>query len=221
MKKIPTAPLNVVYVQIKKKLYDSKKFPSGIILYKDTSFHPEEASMIEATVVSLPRAIQERFDYAGMYVDAGGPLQVGSTVLMRYDVVFHYFNQPERDTPIYKNVLLYEGEEYWRVDIQQIFAVLRKGSVEMINGYVMVDPVTEQVNFNSFHAATHFATRILNDQYAIRYIGHPLEHEPALNLRTGDRVHVRPGIAQHYETDWSDFHIIKQSQILAKVENLS
>src|ERR1051326_5579346 len=105
MKKIPLAPINVVYVQIDKKFYDTVRTPSGTVLYKDTTFHPEENSMLEATACSVPRALQDRFDYYGMSTSRIVP---GDRLLIRYDVVFHYRHQPERDTPIYKNVVLFE-----------------------------------------------------------------------------------------------------------------
>lgn len=220
MKKIPVAPINVVFVQIKKKVYDTRTFASGITLYKDTTFHPEEASMCEATIVSLPRAIQDRYDYRGMTRDGGGKLHIGDTILIRYDVVFHYHHQPDRDNPIYKNILLYEGQEYWRVDIQQIFGVLRKGSVEMVNGYIMCDPVKIDINMVILHTAEHFSWKLSNELFRIRYVGEALAGEPLLDLKAGDRVHTRPGIAQNYQTDWGDFSIIKQSHVLA-IENMA
>lgn len=213
MKIIPQAPLNIVYVQVNKKFYDTIPTASGIVLYKYIAFHPENHSMCEATACSIPRAIQDRFDYQGMSVAEIAP---GDRLLIRYDVIFHYQHQPDRDTPIYKNVLLYEGQEYWRVDVQQIFGILRKGSVQMLNGYIMCDPCEEKVQFGSFVTAEHFGLRVRNDLFRIRHI-----EERGLGLHPGDVVHIRPGIAQHYETDWGNFSIIKQSHILALQENLS
>lgn len=218
MKNIPTAPINVVYVKIQKKVYDSVRFPSGTIIYKDTSFHPEESSMCEATVVSVCPLIQDRFDYAGMRADM---LQPGDTILIRYDVVFHYSHQPERDTPIWKNIIVWNGEEYWRVDIQQIFGILRKGYVEMINGYVMCDPCTIRADFGSFGVPRGFEYKLSNELYKIRYVGEPLPQEPKLEVTAGDIIHIRPGLAQNYQTDWGDFSIIKQSHILAREQNIA
>lgn len=217
-KKIPVAPLNIVFVKITKKLYDTIRFASGVTLYKNTSFHPEEASMCEATVVSLPRAVQDRFDYAGM---STFPMSPGDTILIRYDVVFHYALQPDRDSPVWKNILLWEGEEYWRVDIQQVFGILRKGYVEMLNGYIMCDPCSVHVDFGSFASPTGFVVKQSNELYKVRYLGDPLPHDPNLQLHPGDHVHIRPGLAQNYETDWGDFSIIKQSHVLAREGNIA
>src|SRR5688572_3999320 len=121
------APVNNLIVTIEKKLYDSVTFQSGQTIYFDPSWHPEEYAMLRAKVVSVPRGIITRQDYKGVTID----MQPGDEVYMRYDVVFAYKDQPERDTPIYKNLLFHyneksgKHEEYWMCDILQTFAIIR------------------------------------------------------------------------------------------------
>lgn len=209
----PTAPLNNLYVTIEKKFYDTVTFASGIVLYKDTTFHPEEAAMLIAKVISVPKAIQKRYDYNGMQC----VIKPGDTILMRYDVVFCYVDQPERDTPIYKNVLLYNGVEYWKVDIQKVFAIQRGTEWEMINGYVLCEPYNEAVSFGKFLLVPEmYQTAQRNNTMKVRHIDQPLTNAAALPISPGDLIHVVADVAQLYEIEGNPFYIIKQSHILAK-----
>jgi len=202
--KIPIAPLNNLFVTIEKKFYDTVSFESGITLYKDTTFHPEESAMIIGKVVSVPNGIQQRPDYEGFQCR----MEPGDIILMRYDVVFCYIDQPDRDTPIYKNVLLYNGAEYWRVNIQQVFAIQRGNGWEMVNGYVMGDNINVERR-GAIFVPEVFQASEYNHTMRVRHIG------PAAVV-PGDIIHVMPNVAQRYELDADVFYIIKQSHVLGK-----
>ena len=213
----PTCPLNNVLVTIKNKFYDTVEFASGIKLYKDTGYHPEESAMLEATVVSIPRAVQERMDYAGMTL----PMRPGDRILMRYDVVYSYIDQPDRDTPIYKNVLLYKGEEFWKVDIQKIFGIILGGDVFMINGYVLCDILYDDTRSTRIILPGNAKVPELfrpippADRLRVKHIGLPLFGHPPLSVAAGEDILATQGVAQRYEINDSIFYIIKQSHILA------
>lgn len=212
---------NNLLVTLQKKLYDTVTFDSGITLHIDPSWHPEEFSMLTATVVSVPRGVIDRFDYEGMTCD----VQPGDEILMRYDVVFAYKNQPDRDTPIYKNMILYfneetrKYEEYWLCDLQKVFAIIRDGKYIMQNGYVMCEPV-EKIHSN---LTTRLWTPdqakgiVYNDRVKITAIWEPLRGNYLLDIYPGDIVHVNTGFAQKYKIDTKTFWIIKQSHILGKL----
>ena len=209
----PTAPINNLYVTIEKKFYDTVTFASGIVLYKDTTFHPEESVMLIAKVISVPKAIQQRYDYDGMQCI----IKPGDTILMRYDVVFCYVDQPERDTPIYKNVLLYNGVEYWKVDIQKVFAIQRGVDWEMVNGYALCEPYNETISFGKLLVVPeNYRTIQRNNTMKVKYINAPLTTAPVLPVLPNDLIHVVPDVAQLYEIDGHPLYIIKQSHILAK-----
>lgn len=217
----PTAPLNTVYVTLGKKFYDSIDFDSGVKLFRDTTFHPEEHAMLEATVVSVPKQIMERADYQGMSTD----LQPGDRILMRYDVVYSYVDQPDRDTPIYKNVLLYEGQEYWKADIQKIFGIIREGGITMLNGYVLCDQVIEKEKNRILIVSEHMSPINYDqprncDQLRVKYIDMPLQGQPTLPISPGEWIYCIPGVAQAYEINLQPFYILKQSHILGKADNL-
>lgn len=213
----PIAPMNVILATIKNKYYDYVEYESGIKLYKDTSYHPEESAMLEATIVTVPRAIQKRADYAGLRLD----MHPGDRILMRYDVVYSYVDQPENDTPIYKNVVLFGGEEYWRVDIQKIFGVIHPDRIEMINGYVLCDFLYDSTANSTIILPGNcivpefFKPEAPCDRLQIKYIGTPLDGQPLLSVKAGDMILAQPGVAQRYEIGTEKFYIIKQSHILA------
>lgn len=212
-----TAPLNTAYVQIEKKFYDTVEFESGVKLYRDTSFHPEEHAMLQGTVVSIPKAIMKRYDYNGMRME----VQPGDQILMRYDVVFSYLNQPDRSTPIYKNVLLYQGEEYWKVDVQKIFGIVRGDKISMINGYVCCDILEEeQEDYGLLIRPDNYRSTQYRDRMRIKYMGKPLAGEPTLCCRPGDIIYCVPGVSQSYEINLQKFYIIKQRHIIGQVDNM-
>lgn len=215
---VPRAPVNTIYATIEKKFYDTIEYASGIKLYKDTGFHPEEAAMLQATVVSVPKEIIDRPDYAGFTIN----VQPGDTILIRYDVVFSYKDQPDRSTPIYDNVVLYNGVEYWKVDIQKIFGIIRKGEIIMINGHVCCDRLEEErPDYGALILPAHYRIAERSDKMVVKYIGLPLREQPTLSISPGDIVYCLPGVAQAYEINLQKFYIIKQSHLLGKIKNLS
>lgn len=213
-----TCPLNNILVTIENKFYDRITYGSGITLFKDTGFHPEESAMLEGLVISVPRALQVRYDYAGMTV----PLQPGDHIIMRYDVVFAYRDQPDRDTPRYKNVLLYNNAEYWKVDVQKIFGKKLDDRIEMLNGYVYGEPLEEPSAYQGTLILPE-SVRIVrpSDRMRVKYIGAPLGGAPDLGVKPGDLIETVPGVAQRYDVNLQSFFIIKQSHILGVGKNMA
>ena len=205
--KIPKAPMNNLFVTIEKKFMDTVTFDSGVTLYKDTGFHPEEAAMLKAKVVSVPRAVQQREDYAGFRELPW----IGATILMRYDVVFRYKDQPDRDTPIYKNMFVYEGQEYWKVDIQQVLGIFEAGDGDLYgwNDYVICEPLEQNISYGNLIVPAHYAKVADNSRY--RLLTRQLKH----GLDAGTIIEVRSGIAQNYSIDTFNFSVINYQRILA------
>jgi co-chaperonin GroES (HSP10) len=209
------APVNNLIVTIEQKFYDSVTFASGQTIYFDPSWHPEEYAMLRAKVVSIPTGIIKRYDYEGVTVD----MKPGDEIYMRYDVVFAYKNQPDRDTPIYKNLLFQYNEktgryeEFWLCDILQTFAIIRDRII-MVNGYVMLDPVIEsREDYSSLIIRPDNLKAVeLKEKAVIRQIG-----SNSLGLTNGDTVYVNPSTVMCYTINTEKFYLIKQRNILAKV----
>lgn len=212
-------PVKYFLVSLEKKLYDSVTFSSGQKLYIDPNWHPEEFSMMEATVVSAPDTIGKwRQTKLGWLLDdsqkdlSTAGIIPGDKVLIRYDVVFNYIDQPDNDTPVYKNLLLYEGKEYWKCSVGQVFAYIREGVIHMINGWVMCDIIQEERQLSSslFVIPDNHKIVAHKDRMRIRHVG------LANGLSVGDTIFVDPQYVQTYKINLDEFCIVRQSRIIAK-----
>lgn len=211
--KYPRAPLNRLVVTLEKKMYDSVTFESGITLHFDPTWHPEEYSMLRAKVVSVPKAVSERYDYKGMKCE----MQPGDEILVRYDLVFHYKEQPENDTPVYKNMFLLHNpetermEELWMCDIQKVFAIIRDGRFLMQNGYVYCWPIYETKTF----VAPSILNPVHEGHQEVKSIGRIFAIDSD-EFTEGDYVYFDPRVVQVYSIDMVTFKIIKTRHILVK-----
>lgn len=202
-------------VTIEKKLYDSVTFDSGQTIYFDPSWHPEEYAMLRARVISVPRGIIKRKDYEGAEIS----MMPGDEIYMRYDVVFAYRDQPDRDTPIYKNLLLRwndeskRHDEIWQCDVLQVFAIIRD-EIIMVNDYVMLDPISETFGDYSDLIARpdNWKNVEVKDRARIRHIG-----SNSLGLKGGETVYVNPSTIMCYTINTMKFFLVKQRNIFAKV----
>lgn len=205
-------PVNKLIVTLEKKLYDSRTFESGQTIFFDPSWHPEEYAMLRAKVVSVPSGVIQRQDYKGYIIC----IQPGDEILIRYDVVFAYSDQPDRDTPIYKNLIhhydeaMERFEEYWFCDILQVFAVIKGNEYEMINGFVMLDIITEK-------KPDHSSLIIRPDSYndiAIKHKAIVKAVGNSHNLKPGNSVLINPAMVMQYQLNLHKFFIIKEQYIL-------
>lgn len=210
------APVNNLIVTIEKKFYDSVTFDSGQTIYFDPTWQPEEYTMLRAKVVSVPVGIINRHDYYGVKIE----MKPGDEIYMRYDVIYAYKDQPDRDSPIYKNLLFQwdeekgRFEELWKCDILQIFAIIRD-QIIMVNDYVMLNPIRETLFDYSKNIIRpdNFKEALLKDQFSIRHIG-----ENKFGLKAGDKIYVNPKTVMCYTINTDKFYLIKQRNILAKVD---
>lgn len=207
-------PINKLIVKLEKKLYDSRTFESGHTIHFDPSWHPEEYAMLKATVVSVPPGVIDRPDYDGYSIC----VKPGDEILIRYDVVFAYKDQPDRDSPVYKNLifqyneLLEKFEELWLCDILQVFAIIRKGEFWMINGFVMLDIVKEcKEDAGLIILPDSFNNQELKHKAMVRCGG------SALMLCPSDMVYINPQTVMQYQLNLERFYIIKERYILGKL----
>lgn len=199
------APLNHLLVQITKKYQD---ITAGGIHIGTEKYNPEEYATLTATVHSVPRGTIDRRDYEGYSL---ADIYPGDTIIMRYTVVHNYLRQPAGDLPIYKNLLFYKGEEYWRCDIQNVFAVIRDGEILMRNGYVMGKVPDEAAPLIYIPNTLKAVSRGVHSE--ILYIGAPLIGKDPIDASPGDIMHYKPNIAEHYWLGKKPFIIVKQKYI--------
>jgi hypothetical protein len=197
----PICPVNRMIIQVESHFNDVLRFKSGVQLFIDTKFNPQEKVSLLGRVVSVPlshRAVP------GVDGTGYGTASPGDTVMIRYDVLARTRDQPDRDTPRYRNELNISGEQFWFCYPDQVFAVQRgEGCWEMIGDYVMISPWAEE----------------LKDTSLIIRHEHWRTHKPkgvgiALSgAYRGEKVYFRASMAQHYVLEEHDILIIKKRYI--------
>jgi len=118
----PTA-INRAIVKIEKRFNDEIKTESGITLYKDTSFKPEENSTIEGVVVSAPDSINGVSDGFCWDVKEGDKLY------------FHYGVTIDESNSFTEN-----GETFWNIEPYNAIARVRDGRLKPVGHYILVRP---------------------------------------------------------------------------------
>lgn len=207
-------PINKLIVSLEKKLYDSRTFESGQTIYFDPSWQPEEYAMLKARVISVPPGVINRQDYKGYSIC----VEPGDEILIRYDVVFAYVDQPNQDSPVYKNLLFVHNEqlqrydEMWLCDILQVFAIIRDGQYIMINSFVMLDLITDKrADFTSrIIRPDNYNNIIMKNKAVVRAVSR------ASHLSVGATVYINPQTVMQYQLNLEKFYIIKEQYILGR-----
>jgi len=125
---------NYVLTAIEKKHQD---IVNGLFI--DTTWEPEEHVTLEGIVISPPARVKS--DY---HRTITGNVKEGDKIFFSYSIVFDKALQPKEDTPVYKNMVLYEGEEYWKVEMGEIFCVISGGAYKMVTSNVLIEPIDEE-----------------------------------------------------------------------------
>jgi len=208
-------PVNKLIVTIDKKFNDEITLSSGIKLYQDTSFHPEQHVTTTGKVVAVPLSLNDRTENKGAILE----VQVGDEVSFDYTIVFDV-----DDSGNHKNMIWHEGEEYWFVEHSQVFCVKRGDQVIPIGSNVIIDqieqPAEEKFAGSIFFKPESSQQTIAKGTGILRHIGTPLTHEPVLDVCPGDVVYFKPEIAAVYELYGKKQIIIRQRDLLAKLKKV-
>ena len=106
---------------------------------------------------------------------------------------------------------MYKDKEYWSVDIQKVFAVIRNREIIMVNGYCML----ENIKLSSKIILPPYLKKNVNASSAtLTQIGNNLSHLNKININPGAEVFYNPMIAQEYKIKDKKFAIIRQKDIL-------
>jgi len=168
-----------------------------------STIDPADFVNIVGEIVSVPKAISDKNEYKGFSTD---DIYEGDTAIFSYQVIATRIQRPHNQDPIFKNLIYYKGQEYFSVNITQLFAVIRAGEIRMQNRYVMLeqlekpriiilDAKTKKLN----SAASAVVSNIENNTFQIK---------------EGDKVYFAPNKIQLYQIAGKPFGIIKQKDIL-------
>ena len=193
------SPENYVLVEIEKKFQDEN---GGILI--DPTWHPEEFTTLEGTVASAPASYK-----SDLVRKILGTVAEGDKIIFSYSVVFEYDLQPEDETPIYKNLLIYEGREYWKVHAGEIFFKITDSGLEMITDNILIEP-TPTSDTEDYGGFTVTATSEKNTGIVA---GMPNVN---ISCKKGDRVFFEPQFVQEYSFFNKPYYIIPARRLIAK-----
>lgn len=176
-------------------------------LVNQTEFNAADLVNIVGEVISVPKHIDDTEEYAGFSAEGIFP---GDTIIFRYDVIYAFAREKEVDAPIYRNLFWYKGQEYWTVDIQKVFAVIRNGEIIMKNGYVMI----ENIEMPSTLIIPGELKKLLSVGTAtVTNIGDNRTNQNKLWIDQFSTVYLNPRIIQRYQINNHFFGIVEQRHI--------
>lgn len=177
-----------------------------------SQINPADYVNIIGEIISIPKIICDRRDYKGFSTK---DMLVGDSAIFRYDVVFD-FEELEDGTSKFKNLFWFQGKEYWMVDIQKIFAVIRKNEIIMVNGYCMIENMSKPQNII---LPPHLKKNVNAGEAILTHIGNNLINSNNLKIKQGTSVFYNPLLVQEYKIKDKKFGIIRQKDILG-VKNI-
>ena len=192
---------NYVLVKLDKE-NTSIKLKNGFELYVDDTFEPEKHATITGTVAKMP----DRIHYHGV-PNRGMPWKVNIELSVGDKVVFYYLsviNALKNDTQRY---ILHGDDRFVFIPYDKIYAVYGDGFVRPINGYVLVEPVTdpfierlkERMKAIGMEAVIFQKKNNTHVTFAkVRYIGRPIieyvddnHSDEGVDISVGDIVVLR------------------------------
>lgn len=189
------SPLNKFIVNFDSAYMDEAPTQSGIKLYRDTKFHPENYAQTNGVVSSVPRYLKEGMD-----------ITAGDTIYFSYQVVEDK-EQRDRDTDVHKNLIFYNGSKSWLVDKDLIYFRVRNDKIKMLNDYVLVDLVQEEIK-STLIIPDYLKKKTLIGQGKIIY---------AEDLKRGDHIFYDKRFIEVYELFGMEYYILHKDRILARL----
>jgi co-chaperonin GroES (HSP10) len=173
------------------------------------SVDPTDIVSITGEIISIPKQISNTKDYKGFTIDN---LKVGDIAIFSYRVIYDLIIKQENGLPVYRNLLTYEGKEYFICDIRNLFGFIRDGEIFMVNGFVMLTEFEEKKII-----VPPALKKVKNATCSnIIHIGKNKSNLPDINAKSGDLVYYDSNKAQHNRIGDKKFIILQQNRILGK-----
>ena len=204
------APTNKVIVHPKTRyirhISDLMKRSS---IQNGASVDPADVVNIVGEIVSIPQQITNDIQYEGYSTD---DLQIGDIAIFSFKVIYDLVIKQENGEPIYRNLVNYNGKEYFSCDIRNLFGVIRGEEIIMVNGYVML----EEFELDKIIIAQTIKKTKRAKSSHIMHIGNNRQHLPNIRAKKGELAYFNSDKVQHYEINGKKFVILQQDKILGK-----
>lgn len=119
---------NKIIVTIEKKFQDTITFESGVTLYKDPTWEPEQNVTTYGTVVAVPDVVNK--DAEEFYEN----VQVGDKLYFNYLTVI----DEERTFEV-------DGQDYYYVEYYDAIAIVRDGVIKPVGQFILIEPIKEEL----------------------------------------------------------------------------
>lgn len=178
-------------INIEKPYMDEAPTASGIKLYRDTTFHPENYAQTHGVVTSTP--LKNDLD-----------VQKGDQIYFSYQVVEDK-EQRDRDTDVHKNLIFYNGQKSWMVDTSLIYFRVRNDQIGMLNKYALVDLIEEETQSSLIIPEYLKKVKLLGQARIIA----------SANLKAGEVILFDKRFIETYELFGREYYILHEERILA------
>ncbi len=178
-------------------------------LENNTSVDISDYVQIQGEVVALPKRISQKPEYEGYSTN---DIYEGDIAIFSYQVICDMTYNKETDKLKFKNMVMFQGEEYFLADIRNIFGVIRGGDIYMVNGYVMLSEYPKGIIM--LQQSSKKIKGTTNSQ--VMHIGNPRTNHNRIPVEQNDTVYFSPYHPQHYKINDKPFIILRQNQILGK-----
>jgi|688.fasta_scaffold696122_2 hypothetical protein len=159
---------------------------------------------IVGEIVALPLQIKDSKEYEGYSLDN---IMVGDTAIFSYQVISETNYIEDEDKLIYKNMVVYQGKEYFLVDITRLFGIIRDGQIQMVNNYSMLAEYRQNI-------------LVLQNQSkkAKGTVQSEVLYTSNLDMNKGDLACYSPFYPQHYQINNKKFIILKHNHIFGTIK---
>lgn len=120
----------------------------------------------------------------------------------------------------YKNLLPYDGKDYWKVDYPNAIAIKRaEGIFEMIGEYTLIEPISEphkQLPDGMIEVYNMAQSTDYKSIGKLISIGLPLIGEVKLSVKQNDIICTDSRYVMKYSIDGHDYWVVRQKHIYGK-----
>lgn len=122
------------------------------------------------------------------------------------------------DNLVYKNLLPYDGQDYWMVNYLEAKGVKRDGEIIMLAGNVLCEAPEESTGFElDENKLLHTVKKVDKSVLTVVATGKPLKNEPEIEIKPGDRIKVNATHVQKYTVWGKEYAMIDQRSIFGKL----
>jgi co-chaperonin GroES (HSP10) len=208
----PSCPVDYYLVDIEKKFQDVVDTASGVLLYRDTTYHPEEHVTITGRIVSVPAKITPAIDTGHLVIQG----DVGDQVIFSYAVIMDWERYTDRSAE-HHNEIVIDGKSYWKVHARWILGFIRDGVIKPAAGYVYMQPLHEEKEEKGIIIIPDsMQGREMKGISKVIHIGQPAKNAKPVDVSEGDEVIYEPRFVQHYEIGGRKWLVLEQDRIIAK-----